>query len=136
MANIKSSAKRVLVSRVRAERNKADKSELKTTIKKFDAAATEGNKENAEAAYKAAVKTVDRAVSKGLLHERAERIILKTGQCGRYLPHCFFIIKILQICKKDINFKRRYIIISMQAGQRTCINETTTFARYIQWPSP
>ena len=64
MANIKSSAKRVLVSRVRAERNKADKSELKTTIKKFDAAATEGNKENAEAAYKAAVKTVDRAVSK------------------------------------------------------------------------
>ena len=46
MANIKSSAKRVLVSRVRAERNKADKSELKTTIKKFDAAATEGNKEN------------------------------------------------------------------------------------------
>ena len=42
MANIKSSAKRVLVSRVRAERNKADKSELKTTIKKFDAAATEG----------------------------------------------------------------------------------------------
>ena len=51
MANIKSSAKRVLVSRVRAERNKADKSELKTTIKKFDAAATEGNKENAEAAY-------------------------------------------------------------------------------------
>ena len=47
MANIKSSAKRVLVSRVRAERNKADKSELKTTIKKFDAAATEGNKENA-----------------------------------------------------------------------------------------
>ena len=68
MANIKSSAKRVLVSRVRAERNKADKSELKTTIKKFDAAATEGNKENAEAAYKAAVKT-DRAVSKGLLHK-------------------------------------------------------------------
>ena len=65
MANIKSSAKRVLVSRVRAERNKADKSELKTTIKKFDAAATEGNKENAEAAY----KTVDRAVSKGLLHK-------------------------------------------------------------------
>ena len=69
MANIKSSAKRVLVSRVRAERNKADKSELKTTIKKFDAAATVGNKENAEAAYKAAVKTVDRAVSKGLLHK-------------------------------------------------------------------
>ena len=69
MANIKSSAKRVLVSRALAARNKAEKSELKTTIKKFDAALAEGNRENAEAAYKAAVKSVDRAVSKGLIHK-------------------------------------------------------------------
>ena len=69
MANIKSPAKRVLVSRVQAARNKADKSQLKTTIKKFNAATAEGNQENAEAAYKAAVKSVDRAVSKGLLHK-------------------------------------------------------------------
>ena len=69
MANIKSSAKRVLVSREQAARNKADKSQLKTMIKKFDAATAEGNKENAEAAYKAAVKSVDRAVSKGLIHK-------------------------------------------------------------------
>ena len=68
MANIKSSAKRVLVSRALAARNKSDKSELKTVMKKFDAAVAEGKKENAEAAYKAAVKSVDRAVSKGLLH--------------------------------------------------------------------
>lgn len=69
MANIKSSAKRILVSRANAARNKADKSELKTTIKKFEAAVAEGNKENTEAAYKAAVKSVDRAVSKGLIHK-------------------------------------------------------------------
>ena len=69
MANIKSSAKRVLISRENAARNKADKSELKTTIKKFDAAVAEGNQENAEAAYKVAVKSVDRAVSKGLIHK-------------------------------------------------------------------
>ena len=68
MANIKSSAKRVLVSRAEAARNKADKSELKTTIKKFNAAA-EGTQEEAETAYKAAVKAVDRAVSKGLIHK-------------------------------------------------------------------
>ena len=69
MANIKSSAKRVLVSREQAARNKEDKSELKTMIKKFNAATADGNKENAEAAYKAAVKSVDRAVSKGLIHK-------------------------------------------------------------------
>ena len=69
MANIKSSAKRVLVSREQAARNKAEKSALKTMIKKFNAATADGNKENAEAAYKAAVKSVDRAVSKGLIHK-------------------------------------------------------------------
>lgn len=69
MANIKSSAKRVLVSREQAARNKANKSQLKTTIKKFNAATAEGTRETAEAAYKAAVKSVDRAVSKGLLHK-------------------------------------------------------------------
>lgn len=70
MANIKSSAKRVLVARVRTARNKADKSALKTSIKKFEAAAAESeNKAAAEAAYKAAVKSVDRAVSKGLIHK-------------------------------------------------------------------
>ncbi len=69
MANIKSSAKRVLVSRVQAARNKAERSALKTSLKKFETAAAEGNKESAETAYKAAVKSVDRAVSKGLLHK-------------------------------------------------------------------
>ena len=69
MANIKSSAKRVLVSRAYAARNKADRSALKTRIKKFEAAAAESNRENAEVAYKAAVKSVDRAVSKGLIHK-------------------------------------------------------------------
>ena len=69
MANIKSSAKRALIGKLRSERNKANRSALKTTIKKFDAAVAEGKGENAEAAYKAAVKSVDRAVSKGLIHK-------------------------------------------------------------------
>ena len=38
-------------------------------IKKFDAAVAEGNKEKAADAYKVAVKTVDRAAGKGLLHK-------------------------------------------------------------------
>ena len=69
MANIKSSAKRVLVAQRNAARNKAERSALKTSIKKFEAAAAESNRENAEVAYKAAVKSVDHAVSKGLLHK-------------------------------------------------------------------
>ncbi len=69
MPNIKSSKKDVISSKIAYERNKADKSELKTSIKKFDAALASGDKAAAEAAYKAAVKTVDQAAGKGLLHK-------------------------------------------------------------------
>ena len=69
MPNIKSAKKRVLVSKVNNERNKMDKSVLKSTLKKFDAAVAEGNHEQADSAYKAAVKTIDKAVSKGIIHK-------------------------------------------------------------------
>ena len=42
MPNIKSAKKRVLIAKVNSERNKADKSALKTTLKKFEAAVAEG----------------------------------------------------------------------------------------------
>ena len=69
MPNIKSSKKDVIRSKVAYEKNKADKSAMKTAIKKFDAAVVAGDKAAAEAAYKLAVKEVDQAGLKGLLHK-------------------------------------------------------------------
>ena len=69
MPNIKSSKKDVNSSKIAYEKNKAEKSELKTNLKKFDAALVEGDKAAAEVAYKQAVKSVDQAVLKGLLHK-------------------------------------------------------------------
>ena len=69
MPNIKSAKKRVLVSQTKAMQNKAAKSALKTDIKKFEAAVAEGNRSVADVAYKVAVKAVDKAVVKGLLHK-------------------------------------------------------------------
>ena len=69
MPNIKSASKRVLIAKDRNARNKAKKSVLKTNIKKFDAAVAEGNRDAAVSAYKVAVKTVDRAATKGLIHK-------------------------------------------------------------------
>lgn len=69
MPNIKSSKKDVLSSKIAYEKNKANKSALKTDLKKFDAALAAGDKAAAETAYKAAVKAVDQAVNKGLLHK-------------------------------------------------------------------
>ena len=69
MPNIKSAKKRVELSKIAYEKNKADKSALKTVIKKFDAALAGGDRAAAESAYTAAVKAVDKAVSKGILHK-------------------------------------------------------------------
>ena len=49
MANIKSSAKRDEKSKELRAKNRAEKTELKTMIKKFDSAVAGGNKEEAAA---------------------------------------------------------------------------------------
>ena len=69
MPNIKSAEKRVQIGKIRNARNKANKTYLKTVLKKFDAAVEGGNREEAQSAYKVAVKTVDKAVTKGIIHK-------------------------------------------------------------------
>jgi len=69
MPNIKSSKKDVISSKIAYEKNKAEKSALKTAVKKYEAALAEGDRAAAEAAYKAAVVKVDKAVSNGILHK-------------------------------------------------------------------
>ena len=68
MPNIKSAKKRVKVSRVRTERNKARNSALKTAVKKANAA-IESNASDKEALVRAAVKKIDQAAAKGLMHK-------------------------------------------------------------------
>ena len=69
MPNIKSSKKDVIQSKIAYEKNKANKSALKTMVKKFEAALVSGDRAAAEGAYKQAVKAVDQAVNKGILHK-------------------------------------------------------------------
>ena len=74
MANIKSAMKRIRLQEKAAARNKSARTLMKTNLKKFDAATAEGDREKAEAAHRIAVKTVDRAATKGLIHKnRAAR---------------------------------------------------------------
>ena len=65
MPNIKSAKKRVLVTEVKNARNRAFKTALKTSLKKFDVAEGEAK----QVAYKEAVKSVDQAVAKGVMHK-------------------------------------------------------------------
>ena len=68
MANIKSAKKRVLVNQTKAANNKARNTALKTAIKKANIA-IEANADDKEAAVKEAVKKIDQAAAKGLLHK-------------------------------------------------------------------
>ena len=69
MPNIKSSAKRDQLAKARNAKNKAEKSALKTAVKKFDAAVVAGNKDEAVSTYQVAVKAVDKAAGKNLIHK-------------------------------------------------------------------
>lgn len=69
MANIKSAKKRVLVTKVRTDRNKAIKSGVKTAVKKVYAAIDANDKQAAQAALTAATATIDKAASKGIYHK-------------------------------------------------------------------
>ncbi len=69
MANIKSAKKRILVNQTKALQNQMVKSQLKTVIKKYNAAIEAGDKTAASELYKLAVKKVDQAVARGILHK-------------------------------------------------------------------
>ena len=68
MPNIKSAKKRVKVIETKTLRNKAYKSALKTSLKKADLAIETGAADKAEV-VRAAIKKIDQAAAKGLLHK-------------------------------------------------------------------
>ncbi len=69
MANIKSQIKRIKVSERQRVRNKGSRSALKTYVTKFNTAVTAGDRSAAETALKTAVKALDKAAEKGIIHK-------------------------------------------------------------------
>ena len=68
MPNIKSAKKRVIVSQTKALRNKTVNSALKTAVKKANEA-IETNSADKDQVVKVAVKKIDQAAAKGLIHK-------------------------------------------------------------------
>ena len=69
MANIKSQIKRIKQNNAAHERNKAVKSALKTSIRRFREAAAAGDKDEALELAKTANKKLDKAASAGVIHK-------------------------------------------------------------------
>jgi small subunit ribosomal protein S20 len=68
MANIKSQIKRIKTNETARIRNKAVRTSLKTSVRKFREAAAAGDKDTALVALKDASKSLDKAASKGMIH--------------------------------------------------------------------
>lgn len=68
MPNIKSAKKRVKVLATKSARNKSVSTNLKTTIKKANIAIVNKSDESQEA-VRCAIKKIDQACAKGLLHK-------------------------------------------------------------------
>jgi len=69
LPNIKSAKKRVLIAEKKALRNQMIKSAIKTAIKHFDVAVISGDMEASKASFCYAVKKLDQASSKGIIHK-------------------------------------------------------------------
>ena len=69
MPNIKSAKKRVLVIEKKTLENRMVKSAIKTELKKFEAAVSEGNKASAQELFVVCVKKLDQAAAKGVYHK-------------------------------------------------------------------
>jgi small subunit ribosomal protein S20 len=69
VANIKSQIKRNRQNEAARERNKAVRSALKTAVRRFHEAADAGKKDDAKALAVDAGKKLDKAASKGVIHQ-------------------------------------------------------------------
>ena len=86
MPNIKSAKKRVLITKVNNERNKAYRSALRTAIKKAEASIADNAADKA-AVVNNAIKTIDKAAAKGILHKncaarKKSALICKLNKAG------------------------------------------------------
>lgn len=68
MPNIKSAKKRVLVTETKNARNRSALAEVKTSVRKLNAAIENGEKANAKEIFRETSKLLDQAVSAGRMH--------------------------------------------------------------------
>lgn len=71
LPNIKSAKKRVKVAAAKELQNKMFRTQLKTVLKKYEAAVAAGDVALAQETYKAAVKKIDMAAARGIIHKNA-----------------------------------------------------------------
>ena len=120
MANIKSAKKRILVNQAKTEENKRLKTNLKTVLKKAEAA-IETNAADKDAAVKLAVKKIDQACAKGILKKntasrKKSKLALHVNKAG-YVSIRLFVLKRFPYRDNPIRIFRRLYLLSGTGGE-------------------
>jgi small subunit ribosomal protein S20 len=68
MANHLSAKKRIRQTKTRTDRNMARRNRIRTYVRRVEEAIASGDKDAADAAFKAAMPEIHRGVSKGVMH--------------------------------------------------------------------
>ena len=68
MANIKSQIRRNRQNEQRRLRNKGERSQLKTRVRRFEEALASGDRDRAAELYRVAARAFDKAADKGVIH--------------------------------------------------------------------
>jgi small subunit ribosomal protein S20 len=68
MPNIKSAKKRTHIIAAKTLKNQMFKTSLKTTIKRYETAVATNDKANLDKTYKEAVRKIDKAAARGIIH--------------------------------------------------------------------
>ncbi len=68
MANHFSALKRARQAEVRTQRNRANRSRLRTELRRFREALAAGNKQAAQQGFRQTVAVIDKAIQKGIIH--------------------------------------------------------------------
>ncbi|HEY4602694.1 MAG TPA: 30S ribosomal protein S20 [Cerasibacillus sp.] len=68
MANIKSAIKRTRTNQRKRIQNQKDRTTMRSHIKAVESAVALNDKERAQKAYQSAVKVIDKAIQKGIIH--------------------------------------------------------------------
>ena len=87
MPTTKSAAKRLRQSEARRARNRSVKRDVRSRCKKAQAAASGGNREEAQSLFRTAVKKLDQAAAKKIIHRNAaarlkSRLAARMKQAG------------------------------------------------------
>lgn len=70
MANHKSAEKRNRQAQIKRLRNRANRTQMRTVVRRVNEAVVEGNQEEAQAALKVAIPVIAKTAAKGTIHKK------------------------------------------------------------------